>query len=70
MRLRPKTKDSLLTALKGLPDEMKVEADDTGISAKTVGQLRAGAWPGGLTVVTPQEPGRPESVVKISRPDD
>jgi hypothetical protein len=68
VRLTPKTKDSLLTALRGLPDEMKVEADDTGISAKTVGELRRSAWPGGLVVVTPQEPSRPESVVKISRP--
>jgi hypothetical protein len=70
VRYTPETKDGLLKALEDLPEEMLVEADsDTGISAKNVGELRSNAWSGGLVVVTPREPGRPESTARISRPD-
>jgi hypothetical protein len=69
-RYLPTDIDGLRTILNDerLPDDMKVEADeDTGVTEKTVGELRARrTWPrGGLVVVTPRE-SRPEAVVKIS----
>jgi hypothetical protein len=62
--------DSLRTVLadhERLTDDMKVEADeDTGVTEKTVGELRARTtWPRGLVVIIPREH-RPEAVVKIS----
>ena len=55
-------------ALSGLPAKMQVEADvGTGVSAKTVGELRKmTTWPENLVIATPQER-HPESVVKISK---
>jgi hypothetical protein len=54
-------------ALGGLPAKMKVEADvGTGVSAKTVGELRkVTAWSENLVITTPKEH-HPESAVKIS----
>jgi hypothetical protein len=51
-----------------LTDDMKVEADeDTGVTEKTVGELRARTtWPRGLVVIIPREH-HPEAVVKISK---
>jgi hypothetical protein len=51
-----------------LRDEMLVEAsEETGITAKSVGDLRRlSSWPGGLVVDTPLHPDRPEGIVKIS----
>ena len=55
-------------ALAGLPKDMQVKADsETGISEKTVDELRARTtWPPGLVVTTPREL-HPKSVVKISK---
>ncbi len=55
-------------ALGGLPAKMRVEADvGTGVSAKTVGDLRkVTAWSESLVITTPQERHH-ESTVKISK---
>ena len=55
-------------ALGGLPAKMKVKADvGTGVSARTVGELRkVTAWSENLVITTPKEH-RPESAVKISK---
>jgi hypothetical protein len=54
--------------LAGLPEKMKVKAhSDTGLSEKTVDELRARtAWPAGLVITTPREL-YPKSIVKISK---
>ena len=71
MLMRPTNVDDLRQALFGLPGDMKVEADpDTGISAKTVDELRAmTSWPPGLRVETPQD-NYDVSTVRISKPVD
>ena len=58
----------LRLALAGLPKDMKVIAhSETGVSEKTVDELRARTtWPPGLVVTTPREV-HPKSVVKISK---
>ena len=68
MRLTPKNIDQLYQALIGLPGNMKIEADpDTGVSEKTVDELRSRVtWPTGLVVVTPREH-YPEVTVTISQ---
>jgi len=69
MRYVPRNLGDLHSVLnRRLPDEMPVEAsEETGISAKSVGELRRlSSWPRGLVVETPRDPGRPESIVKIS----
>ena len=55
-------------ALAGLPNNMKVKAHpETGVSEKTVDELRARTtWPTGLVVMTPRKL-KPKSVVKISK---
>ena len=55
MRYKPKNIAALNLALGGLPDRMRVRADPgTGVSAKTVGELRkATTWPEHLAVTTP-----------------
>jgi hypothetical protein len=55
-------------ALSGLPAKMRVEADvGTGVSAKTVGELRKMVtWSENLVITTPQER-HPEGAVKISK---
>ena len=47
---------------------MKVEADeDTGVTEKTAGELRArSTWPRGIVVITPPREAHPEAAVKIS----
>ena len=70
MRFAPNNLGDLHTILhRHLPDEMPVEAStETGISAKSVGELRRlSSWPSRLLVETPRDPGHPESIVKISR---
>ncbi len=64
MRYKPKSIAALHVALGGLPVKMRVEVDpDTGVSAKTVGELRkVTAWSETLVIVTPQER-HPESAV-------
>jgi hypothetical protein len=54
-------------AVAGLPKDMKVKADsETGVSEKTVDELRARTtWPPGLVVTTPRKLRPP--VVKISK---
>jgi hypothetical protein len=68
MRYKPKSIAALHVALGGLPVKMRVEVDpDTGVSAKTVGELRkVTAWSETLVIVTPQER-YPESAVKVSK---
>jgi len=67
-RYKCKSVAALDIALGGLPAKMQVEADTgTGVSAKTVGELRkVTTWSENLVITTPQER-RPESVVKISK---
>ena len=68
MRYKPKSIAALHIALGGLPAKMRVEVHrDTGVTAKTVGELRkVTAWPENLVITTPQER-YPESAVKISK---
>ena len=68
MRYKPKSIAALHIALGGLPAKMRVEVDrDTGVTAKTVGELRkVTTWPENLVITTPQER-FPESAVKISK---
>jgi hypothetical protein len=67
-RYKCKSIAALDIALGGLPAKMQVEADvGTGVSAKTVGELRkVTAWSENLVITTPQER-LPESAVKISK---
>jgi hypothetical protein len=57
MRLMPNDIEQLRQALVGQPGDRKFEADeDTGVSEKTVDELRArNTWPSGLVVETPGE---------------
>ena len=68
LRWTPKDIDQLRRVLEDQPGDRKVEADqDTGVTEKTVDELRARPmWPGNLVVTTPRE-GYPEAVVKISK---
>ena len=68
MQYKPKCSAALSIALGGLPSRMRVEVEaNTGVSARTVSQLRkVKAWPDNLVVTTPQE-GRPEGIVRVSR---
>ena len=67
-RYKCKNIAALDIALGGLPAKMRVEADvGTGVSAKTVGELRkVTAWPENLVIATPQER-YPDSAVKVSK---
>ena len=55
MRYKPKNVAALHLALGGLPDRMRVNADQsTGVSARTVGELRkTTTWPENLAMTTP-----------------
>jgi hypothetical protein len=68
MRYKPKSIAGLRLALGGLPDKMQVEVgSDTGVSAKTVGELRSlKAWPENLALTIPQER-HPESLVTVRK---
>ena len=68
MRYKAKSIAALQLALGSLPDKMRVEIEpDTGVSAKTVGELRkVAAWPENLAITTPLER-NPESTVKVSK---
>ena len=70
MRYKLKNIAALHLALGGLPDQMRVGADPaTGVSAKTVGQLRkAATWPEHLAVITPLDRHSTSAVV-VSRVD-
>ena len=67
-RYKCKNTAALDIALSGLPAKMRVEADaGTGVSAKTVGELRkVTTGSESLVITTPQERHR-ESAVKISK---
>jgi hypothetical protein len=67
-RYKCKNIAALDIALGGLPAKMQVEADvGTGVSAKTVAELRkVVTWSENLVITTPQER-HPESAVKISK---
>ena len=71
MRMRANDVGQLHQALFGVPGDMKVEADpDTGVSAKTVDELRAlTTWPAGLLVIVDRER-YPETTVKIIKSSD
>ena len=70
MRFIPQDIDGLRRILddERLSDDMKVEADeDTGVTERTVGELRARTtWRKGLVVITPPREAYPEAVLKIS----
>jgi hypothetical protein len=68
MRYKPKSVAALHIALGGLADKMRVEVDpNSGVSAKTVGELRKlKAWPDNLVITTPQER-HPESAVTVGQ---
>jgi hypothetical protein len=68
MRYKPKNAAALDLALGGLPDRMRVSADPaTGVSAKTVGELRkASGWPENLAITTPLDR-LPTSAVTVSK---
>ena len=68
MRYKPKSIAALHVAVGGLPDKMRVRSDPgTGVSARTVGELRKVAeWPDNLVITTPQERDS-ESAVKVSK---
>ena len=68
MRYKAKSIAALQLALGSLPDKMRVEIDtDTGVSAKTVGELRKVAvWPVNLAITTPLEHDS-KSTVKVSK---
>jgi hypothetical protein len=67
-RYKCKNIAALDIAISGFPAKMRVEADiGTGVSAKTVGELRKmTTWSENLVITTPQER-HPESAVKISK---
>jgi len=67
-RYKCKNIAALDLALSGLPAKMRVKADvGTGVSAKTVGELRKMTmWSENLVITTPQERDL-ESTVKISK---
>ena len=67
-RYKCKSIAALDIALSGLPEKMRVEADaGTGVSAKTVGELRkVMTWSENLVITTPQRR-HSESAVKISK---
>ena len=66
MRYKPKSIAALNIALGGFPAQMRVEVE-SGIRAKTVGELRKVAvWPDNLVIATPQER-YPESAVRVSK---
>ena len=67
-RYKCKSIAALDIALGGLPAKMRVEADvGTGVSAKTVGELRkVTTWSENMVITTPEERS-PESAVKISK---
>jgi hypothetical protein len=68
MRYKPKNVAALHLALAGLPDRMGVTAEQsTGVSARTVGELRkATTWPENLAITTPLDR-HSESVVTVSK---
>ncbi|MGC1857857.1 MAG: hypothetical protein WA725_14030, partial [Pseudolabrys sp.] len=68
LRNAPANIHDLHLALAGLPNNMKVKAHpETGVSEKTVDELRARTtWLAGLGVMTPRKL-KPKSVVKITK---
>ena len=65
----PDTIDDVRLVLRGLEHSVKVEIEPgIPLAAKTVRDLRArDNWPAGLRLIVPDEPGRPESAVKVER---
>ena len=63
----PDTIDDVRMVLRGLDHRMKVEIEPAiPLAAKTVADLRArSSWPPGLRLIVPDEPDRPEGVVKV-----
>ena len=67
-RYKCKSIAALDLALGGLPAKMQVEAEvGTGVSAKTVGELRrVTTWSENLVITTPQER-HSESAIRVSK---
>jgi hypothetical protein len=65
----PDTIEGLCKVLRGLSHRMKVEIEPgIPLAAKNLADLRARtSWPPGLRLIAPDEPDRPESVVKVER---
>ena len=65
----PDTIEGLCKVLRGLSHRTKVEIEPgIPLAAKTLADLRARAsWPPGLRLIVPDEPDRPESVVRVDR---
>lgn len=63
----PETMHDVRLVLRGLDHNMKVEIKPgIPLAGKTVWDLRARAtWPPGLRLIVPDEPDRPENVVKV-----
>ena len=68
----PDTIDDVRLALRGLSHRMEVEVEPgIALATHTVADLRARAtWPSGLRLIVPNDPDRPESVVKVERRSD
>ena len=66
---KPDTIDDVHLALRGLSHRMKVEIEPgVPLAANTVAGLRARTtWPADLQLIVPDDPARPESVVKVER---
>ena len=66
---QPETATVLRALIRDLPDEMEIAAiGDTGLTARTVGELRRlKAWPKELVILPPRFAERPESTLKIER---
>ena len=66
---KPDTIGDVHLILRGIGHNVKVEiAPGIPLAAKTVRDLRARSiWPVGLMLIVPDEPNRPESVVKVGR---
>jgi hypothetical protein len=65
----PDTIEGLCEVLRGLSHRMKVEIESgIPLAAKTLADLRGRtSWPPGLRLTVPDEPDRPESVVRVER---
>ncbi len=66
---KPDTIGDVHLILRGIGHDVKVEiAPGIPLAAKTIWDLRARSiWPVGLMLIVPDEPNRPESVVKVGR---
>jgi hypothetical protein len=66
MRYAPRDMEQVRQCLEDQPEDRMVKAgSDTGVTEKTVGELRARTtWPPGLILVVPREPWLTVEVIK------